>query len=184
MTPPIVAVFGSSQAVRNDPSFTDGIRLGRLLAEMGLTVATGGYAGLMEAVSEGARSGGAHVIGVTAPAVFPDRPGANDHVGEEIAADTLSHRIHRIVEMSDAAIALPGSLGTFTELMVAWNEAFVAPFSRSTSRPVIAVGPVWRELVELLAEKIGADASFVTCVATIDEACQAVREHLGMEAAR
>ncbi|HEX5630970.1 MAG TPA: DNA-binding protein, partial [Acidimicrobiia bacterium] len=73
----IVAVFGSARSIEGDGDYEAGVRCGELLAAAGFAVSTGGYAGLMEAVSRGARSRGGTVIGVTAPAVFPDRPGAN-----------------------------------------------------------------------------------------------------------
>jgi uncharacterized protein (TIGR00725 family) len=126
-------------------------------------VFTGGYGGLMEAVSEGASQAGAHVVGVTASAVFPGRSGANRHVVELIDEPTLSERIHRIVTATDAAVALPGGIGTLTELMVAWNVAYVARFSRASPKPVLTLGSFWREMVLHLAETLDTDAGLVIC---------------------
>lgn len=174
-----VAVFGASSPVPGDPVYTDGIRCGRLLAEAGFAVATGGYAGLMEAVSYGARTAGGHVIGVTVPAVFPGRPGANVHVTEETRAASLLERIHEMVDLSSASIALPGSLGTATELLVAWNLAYVARFTDGIPKPVVAVGSQWRHLVPLLAEELATDGSIVTVTDTVEEAVDAVVRALG-----
>lgn len=148
---------------------------GRLLAEAGFQVATGGYAGLMEAVSAGAHHAGGHVIGVTAPEVFPGRSGANRHVAEERMALSLTERIHAITAMAAATIALHGSLGTATELLVAWNLAFVARFSHGSAAPVVAVGPRWRRIVTDLAEVLETDGSLVTCVPTVEDAVAEVR---------
>ena len=73
----VVAVFGASSPRPGDDSYDVGVRCGRLLAEAGFAVATGGYAGLMEAVSLGARQVGGRVFGVTVPDVVPDRPGGH-----------------------------------------------------------------------------------------------------------
>ena len=173
-----VAVFGASSTVPGDPVYDDGIRCGRLLAEAGFAVATGGYAGLMEAVSYGARTAGGHVIGVTVPGVFPDRPGANVHVTEETRAASLLERIHEMVDLSAASVALPGSLGTATELLVAWNLAYVARFTDGAPKPVIAVGPQWRRLIPLLADDLATDGSLVTVVDTVEAAVAAVIEAL------
>ncbi|NIA25497.1 MAG: DNA-binding protein, partial [Gammaproteobacteria bacterium] len=86
---PTIAVIGSSRTPPDHPDYRDAQRLGRLLAEAGFTVASGGYGGLMEAVSQGARSVGGPVVGVTAPDVFPGRAGVNEYVTDEQPAETL-----------------------------------------------------------------------------------------------
>ena len=171
----VVAVFGASSPRPGDASYDVGVRCGRLLAEAGYAVATGGYAGLMEAVSLGARQVGGRVIGVTVPDVFPDRPGGNQHLTEETRAATLLERIHEMVEVSVASIALPGSLGTATELLVAWNLAYVSRFTNASPKPVIAVGDQWRHLIPLLTEDLETDGSLVTLVDTVDEAVAAIQ---------
>ena len=170
----VVAVFGASSPVAGDPAYDDGVRCGRLLAEAGFAVATGGYAGLMEAVSLGASEVGGHVIGVTVPDVFPDRSGGNAHLTEETRTASLLERIHEMVDLSIASIALPGSLGTATELLVAWNLAYVARFADAAPKPVVAVGHQWRRLVPLLTDELETDGSLVTVVDTVEEAVQAV----------
>lgn len=132
----------------------------------------------MEAVAEGAAATGGSPIGVTAHAVFPGRTGANPYITREIDAPSLSQRIATIVEMADAAVAMPGSIGTLAELVVAWNEAFVAPFRGATSKPVLAVGETWRRLVDEVVRLAATDDQFVTCVADIDEAVDVLAQRL------
>ncbi len=179
MRKPVVAVIGASITKPGEPDYEAGIRLGRLLAESGMAVATGGYGGLMEAVSAGAAQAGGEVIGITAPAVFPGRSGANQHVTDERPAPTLTERIHNLMVIADAVIALPGSLGTLTELVVAWNLAHVAPFSGGSPKPVVAVGPLWNGLIPGLADRLETDANLVQCVDTIEQAVAAVTSELG-----
>jgi uncharacterized protein (TIGR00730 family) len=167
MRRPLVAVFGSSQTQPDDPEWSDGVWLGRALTEGGAGVVTGGYGGQMEAVSRGASEAGGSPVGITSPDVFPDRAGANRYVETEHQSPTLPQRIAHIVELSDAAVALPGSIGTLAELIVAWNEAFVASYSGQSSKPVIAVGDAWLQIVEQVVDLVGADASFVTCVDSV-----------------
>lgn len=173
-----VAVFGSSRVSPESKDYDDAIRCGRLLAEAGFTVATGGYAGTMEAVSRGAREAGGLAIGVTVPAVFPDRPGANAFVTDERPAPGLIPRIEELLALSDASITLPGSIGTLAELLLAWNLAFVARFSDDIPKPVVTVGNQWRRLVADLTESLTTDASVVTCAGTVDEAVAVVRDRL------
>ena len=152
------------------------MRCGALLAEAGFVVMTGGYGGLMEAVSRGARDRGGTVFGITAPEVFPDRPGANEFVSHERPAPHLLDRIHDMTRTSAAAITLPGSLGTLTELVAAWNLAFVARFSGTAPKPLITVGEQWATLVDHLASTLDADRSLVLTVATVDDAVKVVRK--------
>ena len=160
--------------MRDTPGWDAARRCGRLLAERGFVVATGGYGGIMEATSEGARSVGGHVIGITAPAVFPGRSGANPFVAEEHSAPTIGTRIARLIESTSGSIVLPGSIGTATELMVAWNAAFVSQFSGAPTKPVVAVGEPWAELVPLLMERLGLDDRLVELVDTVEDAVEGV----------
>lgn len=173
-----VTVFGSSVGSPGETDYDQAVELGAMLAEAGYAVATGGYDGLMEAVSAGAGEAGGSVIGVTAPEVFPHRLSPNRFVQEQVRAASLTERIHELVDLADASVALPGSIGTFTELMVAWNLAFVARFSETPAHPVIAVGPVWQELVNHLSGLLDTDASLVTCVDTIAGALAEVKRRV------
>ncbi len=175
---PIVAVFGSSRSQPGDGRYEEAERCGRLLGDAGCAVVTGGYGGSMEAVSRGAAAARAHVVGVTAPDIFASRSGANEFVVEEVAAPTLAKRIDLMMEMASATIALHGSIGTLTELMVAWNIAHVSRFSSRRPEPVVAVGERWRSLVPHVAESLSADGSLVTWVETVDEAVHVVAQGL------
>jgi len=174
-----IAVFGASQSVQGDHHFEEAILCGELLARAGFAVSTGGYAGTMEAVSLGAKRAGGHVIGVTAPDVFPLRSGGNEHVVEERQAPSLAARIDRMAGESVGAIALWGSLGTATELLVAWNIAFVATFSDGTRKPVVAVGEPWTTIVPHLEETLGTDAGIVTVTDDVTSAVRHIVEVLG-----
>jgi uncharacterized protein (TIGR00725 family) len=174
-----IAVFGASRSLSGDPHFEEAVLCGQLLARAGFAVATGGYAGTMEAVSQGARLAGGHVIGVTAPSVFPGRIGANEYVVEERKARSIVERMSLLIEESDGAIALWGSLGTATELLVAWNIAFVAPFSGGTRKPIVAVGEPWISIIPSLEESLGTDTGIVTVTDSVAEAVHHIATALG-----
>lgn len=175
---PVVAVFGSSAGRPGEPGYEAARGCGRLLAESGYAVATGGYGGVMEACSQGAADAGGTVIGVTAPAAFPGRPGANPWVQVEIAAATITERIHLLLTGSAACVALDGSIGTLTELVMAWNLAFVAGLSGNPACPVVAIGPTWAEAVGYLARATGSDPSFVTRAPDVAAAVAEVRRRV------
>lgn len=143
------SVFGSSRLRPGDTEYEDARRLGTLLAEDGWRVATGGYAGVMEAASRGASEAGGEVLGVTISTWSP-RITANRWLSEEIACDDIFDRLRHLIA-SDALIAVAGGVGTLAELALAWNlmqPSDVAP------RPVIAMGPRWKSLMPAFGEHL------------------------------
>jgi uncharacterized protein (TIGR00725 family) len=52
----IITVFGSSRPQEGDADYAEARALGEHLAKAGFAVCSGGYGGVMEAVSRGARS--------------------------------------------------------------------------------------------------------------------------------
>jgi len=137
-----ISVFGGSQPREDSTAYAEAKELGRLLAERGHTVLTGGYIGVMEAVSRGAHEAGGHVIGVTCEEIEAWRPvKANAWVKEEWKKKTLIERLQALIHECDAGIALPGGAGTLTEITLMWNLMIVESIHR---RPLILVGSGWQ----------------------------------------
>jgi len=165
-----VTVFGSSRPAPGSEPYETARRLGAALARAGFTVASGGYGGVMEGVSRGAREAGGHVIGVTA-AVF--RSQANAWVEEEIRVATWQERLLKLVELGDGYVVLPGGTGTLVELAVVWewiNKGFLA------ARPVVVLGEFWRPVMEAIpAAELRANP--LLRVATVEEAVELLERH-------
>ena len=141
-----VSVFGGSQPKEDSTAYAEAMELGKLLAEHGHTVLTGGYIGVMEAVSRGAHQAGGHVIGVTCEDIEAWRPiKANAWVMEEIRKKSLVERLHALIHESDAALALPGGAGTLTEITLMWNLMIVESLHR---RPLILIGDAWQSVFD------------------------------------
>jgi uncharacterized protein (TIGR00725 family) len=90
--------------------------VGRLLAQAGATVLNGGGAGVMAAVSAGARSAGGLVIGVRPGSTKKD---ANPDLSAVLATNMGEARNAVLVWSADAVIAVGGSWGTLSELALA-----------------------------------------------------------------
>jgi uncharacterized protein (TIGR00730 family) len=152
-TPKIVSVFGGSAPQSGSPPYEDARSLGALLAEAGWTVATGGYTGVMEAVSRGACEAGGHVIGVTCQLIETWRGlRANEWVREEKRFDTLRERLNYLVEFCDAAIALPGGIGTLSEVALTWS---LLQTGELKAKPLILLGQVWHATVTAFVREAG-----------------------------
>lgn len=149
-----VSVFGGSQTRPGEADYDAAQQLGRLLAESGHTVLTGGYMGAMEAVSRGAYEAGGQVIGVTCEEIERWRPvGANRWVKEERRCQTLLERIQTIITECDAAIALPGGPGTLAEVALLWNLTIIQAVAE---KPLILVGSGWKTVMETFHDEFDA----------------------------
>jgi uncharacterized protein (TIGR00730 family) len=142
---PTIAVFGSSAPRPGDAAYEDARQIGRMLAEAGFNVATGGYSGTMSAVSQGASEGGGHVIGVTCDQIEQFRPlGPNEWIIEETRYGTLQERLLYLVERNAGMIVLPGGIGTLSEMALAWSFMQVGEIEQ---RPLCLLGSVWRDTI-------------------------------------
>jgi uncharacterized protein (TIGR00730 family) len=140
-----VSVFGSSQPKEVSTAYAEAQELGKLLAERGHIVLTGGYMGTMEAISRGAAEAGGHVIGVTCEDIERWRPiCANTWVKEEWRKKTLIERLEVLITECDAALALPGGPGTLTEISLTWNLMIIGSLRR---RPLILIGSGWQNVL-------------------------------------
>ena len=141
-----ISVFGGSQPKEGDSAYNEAMELGRLLAQRGHKVLTGGYIGTMDAVSRGASEAGGHVIGVTCEEIEKWRNvGPNRWVKEEWRKKTLVERLQALIVGSDAALALPGGPGTLTEISLMWNLMVVESLHR---RPLILIGSGWQSVLD------------------------------------
>ena len=99
-------------------------RLGELIAADGKRLVYGdGGIGLMAAVARGALKVGGEVVGVI-PQFMVDQGWNNPESTETIVTQTMHERKAKIVEISDAMVALPGGIGTFEELLecLTWKQ--------------------------------------------------------------
>lgn len=141
-----VTIFGGANPQTNGTSYEDAYRLGKRLAEAGHVILTGGYIGTMEAASCGAAEAGGHVVGVTCQEVETWRKvKANQWVLEERRFETLHERLLALIDGCDAAIALPGGVGTLLEIAMLWNRMIVDAIPR---KQLILVGAGWQETIQ------------------------------------
>jgi uncharacterized protein (TIGR00730 family) len=148
-----ITVFGGSQPDPGDPIYQQALHLGRLIAEAGYTVLTGGYIGTMEAVSRGAAEAGGHVIGVTCDEIEAWRPvKPNSWLTEELRFPTLRLRLFALIDQCDGALALPGGVGTLAEITLMWNQLLTGAIP---PRPLITIGTGWQSVFDQLYSSNG-----------------------------
>jgi uncharacterized protein (TIGR00730 family) len=175
-----ITVFGASKAVPGDPLYEQARRLGQLIGGTGWGVLTGGYIGTMEAVSRGAAEAGGHVIGVTCDQIESWRSvGPNRWVKEERRYPTNIERLTALIQGCDAALALPGGVGTLAEVAVLWSQLQIGA---AEPRPFFVIGPGWTATIDAFKAGLGEyipaeDRDWVTAVDDVDAAFQHLKAH-------
>lgn len=119
--------------------------LGQQLARAGYIVMTGGYGGVMEAASRGAKEAGGHVIGVTVGMFDKSGLRPNAWVDEEIKFPAVFQRLHYLITASDAIVVMHGGVGTLSEVALTWSLMQVGELPR---KPLALVGQGWRHTLE------------------------------------
>jgi uncharacterized protein (TIGR00730 family) len=142
-----VCVFGSYKDVTPQTK-QEIVRLGKMLAERGITVMSGGFGGTMEDISRGAKSAGGKTVGVTCYPWGKERDKrANEFVDEEIVAKDFHERIAIMLGEADAFVVFPGGTGTLMELAAALeyvNKGLMEP------KPIVLLGSFWKPVVSCL----------------------------------
>jgi uncharacterized protein (TIGR00725 family) len=121
-----VSVIGSG--VENDGRAEE---VGRLLAERGATVVTGGRGEVMAAACRGAKSAGGTTIGILPTET---REGVNEWVDHAVVTGIGHARNLAVVASGDAVIAVGGRYGTLAEI----------GFALTLGRPVVVLEPGWQ----------------------------------------
>jgi uncharacterized protein (TIGR00725 family) len=121
-----VSVIGSGRGQEENAE-----QIGRLLAERGATVVTGGLGEVMSAAARGAKSVGGTTIGIL-PTETRER--ANEWIDHVVVTGIGHARNLAVVASGDAVIAVGGRYGTLAEIGLALT----------LGRPVVVLDPGWQ----------------------------------------
>src|SRR4029077_16757740 len=146
-TESIVTVFGSSRPRERDADYEEARVLGRALAKHGFAVCSGGYGGVMEAVSRGAKEAGGRTYGVTAE--FFKTARLHAWIDVEVRAKTWEERLFELIRRADAFVACKGGTGTLGELGVVWE---ILNKSVMTGKPFAVLGDFWTPVLDRVRE--------------------------------
>lgn len=137
----IVTIFGGSRCRPGDAEYEQARIAGQLLAEAGYTLCTGGYLGVMEAASRGARERGGRVLGIV---MNQFRAEPNRYLTDKVATAHFYERLQQLITRSVGFIALRGGMGTVTEVSLVWNKLQTRVIE---PRPLVLVGDCWPPVV-------------------------------------
>jgi uncharacterized protein (TIGR00730 family) len=114
---PAITVFGSARVHEGSPAYDQAREIGRLLAEDGYAVITGGGPGVMEAANRGCQEGGGLSIGCNIE--LPHEQDINPYVDLGVEFRYFFARKVMFVKYADGFVILPGGFGTMDELFEA-----------------------------------------------------------------
>ncbi|QQS42049.1 MAG: LOG family protein [Acidobacteriota bacterium] len=168
----IVTIFGGSKCREDSEEYTQAREVGALLAEAGFTICTGGYLGVMEAASRGAREKGGRVFGIVMNQ-FKSEP--NRYLTDKVASDHFYDRLQNLITRSVGFIAIRGGMGTVTEISLVWNKLQTGVIEK---RPLVLLGDCWRTVVETWQEQLvvsDEDVGLLDFAATAAQAVDIIR---------
>jgi uncharacterized protein (TIGR00725 family) len=169
----IVTIFGGSKCKDFDLEYGQARRVGQLLAQAGYTICTGGYLGVMEAASRGAREEGGRVLGIVMNQ-FKAEP--NRYLTDKVATPHFYERLQRLITRSVGFIAIRGGMGTVTELSLVWNKIQTKVIE---PRPLVLLGDCWPPIVREWQEHLAvteADVAALDFAKTPEEAVAIINE--------
>jgi len=147
---PAVSIFGSTRIRPGDDIYQKAEQIGKLLAENGFAVITGGGPGVMEAANKGASSAGGKSIGLNIELPLEQKPNPYTNI-------TLNFRYFFVrkvmfVKYAMAYIILPGGFGTMDELL---ESITLIQTHKIKPFPVILVGSnYWKGFFDWIKEVV------------------------------
>lgn len=165
----IVTIFGGSKCDESSVEYGQAREVGRLLATAGFTICTGGYLGVMEGASRGAREKGGRVLGVVMNQ-FRSEP--NRFLTDKVATDHFYDRLQNLIQRSIGFIAIRGGMGTVTEISLVWNKLQTGVLE---DRPLVLLGDCWKGVIDAWKANLVVSDEDVTLLKFANTAEEAVR---------
>ncbi len=161
---PAVSIFGSARVAEDSRPYQSARETGRLFAESGFAVVTGGGPGVMEAANRGCKEGGGLSVGFNI--TLPHEQGLNPYVDLGMTFKHFYARKTMFVKAAEGFVIFPGGFGTLDELfesltliqtgkvlnfpVVLFDRDYWAEMLAWVDRELLADGMISREDVALL----------------------------------
>lgn len=144
---PAITIFGSARTSEDHPMYEAARRLGRMFAERGYPVITGGGPGTMAAANRGAAEAGGVSVGLGIE--LPFEASLNPWVNLGINFRYFFARKMMFLKYAQGFVVLPGGYGTFDEL---FESLTLVQTGKMTVAPVALLGvSYWQGLLDWLA---------------------------------
>ena len=150
---PAVSIFGSARVTEDSRPYRDARATGRLFAESGFAVVTGGGPGVMEAANRGCKEGGGLSVGFNI--TLPHEQGLNPYVEIGMTFKHFYARKTMFVKAAEGFVIFPGGFGTLDEL---FESLTLIQTGKVLNFPVVLVDrDYWTEMLGWLDSELLAD---------------------------
>ncbi|HET8893258.1 MAG TPA: TIGR00730 family Rossman fold protein [Gaiellaceae bacterium] len=147
---PAVSVFGSARIREGSSEYDLARTVGRLFAEAGWAVVTGGGPGAMEAANRGCRDGGGLSIGFNIE--LPHEQGSNPYLDVSLTFHHFYARKTMFVKAAEGFVVLPGGFGTADEL---FESLTLIQTGKVFEFPVVLLGSeYWSPLLAWIRDRL------------------------------
>ena len=172
---PAVSIFGSARVGEDTEPYRQAREAGRLFAEAGFAVVTGGGPGVMEAANRGCKEGGGLSVGFNI--ALPHEQGLNAYCDVKLTFKHFYARKTMFVKAAEGFVILPGGFGTLDEL---FESLTLIQTGKVLNFPVVLVGSdYWSELVGWIRSELLADGMIspedIDLLYMTDDPAEAVR---------
>ena len=172
---PAVSIFGSARVGEDTEPYRQACEAGRLFAEAGFAVVTGGGPGVMEAANRGCKEGGGLSVGFNI--ALPHEQGLNAYCDVKLTFKHFYARKTMFVKAAEGFVILPGGFGTLDEL---FESLTLIQTGKVLNFPVVLVGSdYWGELVGWIRSELLADGMIspedIDLLYMTDDPAEAVR---------
>ena len=177
-----VSVFGSARTQPRETVYNMARRLGRILAEAGYMVITGGGPGIMQAINEGAGPGRSFGVNIRLPFEQRMNPILNGNP-RSITYKYFFNRKVAFLKETDAVALFPGGFGTLDEAM---ETLTLVQTGKRDPFPVLLIdepgGTYWTRWFQLVEKELLArsyisktDLSLFESLESVDDVLERVR---------
>jgi uncharacterized protein (TIGR00730 family) len=146
---PAVTIFGSARVREGNPIYESARSAGRLFAEIGVAVVTGGGPGVMEAANRGAHEAGGLSVGFNVE--LPHEQVPNSYLDISLTLGHFYVRKTMLVKAAEGFVMFPGGFGTLDEMFEALT---LIQTGKVLHFPVVLVGSAyWRDLLDWIGDE-------------------------------
>lgn len=146
---PAVSIFGSARLREGSSPYGEARVTGRLFAEAGWAVVTGGGPGVMEAANRGCREGGGLSVGFNIE--LPHEQGSNPYLDLSLTFHHFYARKTMFVKAAEGFVVFPGGFGTADEL---FESLTLIQTGKVSNFPVILFGSsYWSPLLDWVRDQ-------------------------------
>jgi hypothetical protein len=150
---PAVSIFGSARVDEDTRAYQCAREAGRLFAEAGFAVVTGGGPGVMEAANRGCQDGGGLSVGFNIE--LPHEQGINAYCDIAMTFKHFYARKTMFVKAAEGFVIFPGGFGTLDEL---FESLTLIQTGKVLDFPVVLFDTdYWDELLDWVREEPLAD---------------------------